>query len=144
MKTFSAKPGQVERRWFLIDLKDQVLGRAASQIANLLRGKTKPTYTPHIDTGDFVIAINADKIKLTGKKLTDKIYYKHSGFIGGLRRSTAEALLKRHPEELITRAVKGMLPHTALGKKILKKFKVYAGSDHPHQAQQAQSYELKY
>ncbi len=143
MKTYSAKTGEVERKWQLIDLKGQVLGRAATQIAKILRGKTKPSYTPHIDTGDFVIAINADQIKLTGNKLIDKKYNKHSGYIGGLKTFSAGELLKRHPEELITLAVKGMIPNTPLGRSMLKKLKVYAGSSHPHEAQKPTVCELK-
>ena len=143
MSTFSAKKGEVPRRWLLVDLKDKVLGRAASQIANILRGKNRPTFTPHSDAGDFVVAINADKIKLTGKKLTDKVYYDHSGFIGGMRIMKAGDLLKRHPEEVITRAVKGMLPKNKLSDQLLKKLKVYAGETHPHTSQQPQALELK-
>jgi large subunit ribosomal protein L13 len=142
MKSYSAKKGEVPRKWVLVDLKGKVLGRAASQIANILRGKTKPTFTPHIDTGDFVVVINAADVKLTGKKLTDKIYHDHSGYIGGMKEKSAGELLKRHPEELITRAVKGMLPHTALSKKLMKKLKVYAGELHPHTAQEPQIYNL--
>ncbi|MFO1519386.1 MAG: 50S ribosomal protein L13 [bacterium] len=144
MKTFSAKTGEVERKWKLIDLNGKTLGRAASQIASILRGKDKPTYTPHGDVGDFVVAINAEKIKLTGKKLTDKKYYDHSGYIGGMKIKSAGELLKRHPEELITRAVKGMLPHNTLSEKLIKKLKVYAGEGHPHASQQPQVHELKF
>ena len=142
MSTYNAKPNEIKKEWLLIDLKGKVLGRAASQIAKILRGKTKPVYTPHVDTGDFVVVINAGEVKLTGKKLTDKIYYKHSGYIGGLKEFTAGALLKRKPEELITRAVRGMIPHTALGKQMMKKLKVYAGAEHPHIAQQPKVFEL--
>jgi len=123
------------RKWVLIDLKGQVLGRAASQIAMILRGKNRATFTPHEDTGDFVVAINAGDVKLTGNKNLQKIYYNHSGYIGGMKETTAEALRKRHPEDLIYRAVKGMLPKTFLGKKQLKKLKIYAGEAHPHAAQ---------
>jgi large subunit ribosomal protein L13 len=143
MSTYNAKKGDVPRRWLLIDLKDKVLGRAASQIANILRGKNRPTYTPHADAGDFVVAINADKIKLTGNKLTDKKYHDHSGYIGGMKILSAGALLKRHPEELITRAVKGMLPDNRLSDQLLKKLKVYAGEKHPHAAQLPQAHELR-
>ncbi len=142
MKTYSAKKNEIKKEWVLIDLKGKVLGRAATQIARILRGKTKTTYTPHVDTGDFVVIINAAEVKLTGKKLTDKIYYKHSGYIGGLKEYSAEEMLKRKPEELIVRAVKGMLPHTALSKQILKKLKVYPGAEHPHIAQQPKAFEL--
>ena len=143
MSTYSAKKGEVPRRWLLIDLKDKVLGRAASEIANILRGKNRPTYTPHTDAGDFVVAINAEKIKLTGKKLTDKKYYNHTGYIGGMKIVSAGALLKRHPEEVITRAVKGMLPGNRLSEQLMKKLKVYIGESHPHASQQPQAYELR-
>ena len=142
MKTYSAKTNEIKKEWLLIDLKGKVLGRAASQIAKILRGKTKPVYTPHIDTGDFVIVVNAAQVRLTGKKLTDKIYYKHTGYIGGLKEFSAGELLRRNPDELITRAVKGMLPHTALSKQMMKKLKVYAGAEHPHIAQQPKVFEL--
>lgn len=131
------------RKWVLIDLKGQVLGRAASQIAMILRGKTKANFTPHQDTGDFVVAINAGEVKLTGNKLLQKIYVHHSGYIGGLKEFTAEGLLKRHPEDLIYRAVKGMLPKTFLGKAQLKKLKIYAGSNHPHAAQTPEIHTLR-
>jgi large subunit ribosomal protein L13 len=143
MKSFIAKTGEVPKKWVLIDLKGKVLGRAASQIADILRGKTKPTYTPHNDSGDFVVVINASQVKLTGNKLVDKKYHFHSTYIGGMKEISAGHLLERSPERLITLAVKGMLPHTALGKKVLKKLKVYAGGVHPHVAQQPQTVELK-
>jgi len=143
MSTYSAKKGEVPRRWLLIDLNGKVLGRAASQIANILRGKNRPTYTPHTDAGDFVVAINAEKIKITGNKLVAKKYYDHSGYIGGMKITSAGALLKRHPEEVITRAVKGMLPHNRLSEQLMKKLKVYVGDQHPHASQQPQSYTLK-
>lgn len=135
-KSYSAKPGDVERQWFVVDLEGQVLGRAATQIAMILRGKTKPTYTPHVDTGDFVIAVNADKVKLTGRKLTDKMYYRHSGYIGSLKSNTAGELLATHPDRVLRSAVRGMLPKNTLGRALLKKLKIYAGPDHPHAAQQ--------
>ena len=135
MKTFSAKPGQVERGWYIVDLQDQILGRAASEIAKVLRGKHKPTYTAHEDVGDFVIVINAEKVKLTGRKVDDKIYYRHSGYPGGLKSTNAKTLLDRNPETLIKNAVRGMLPKTKLGKQMIRKLKVYAGGEHPHQAQ---------
>ncbi len=144
MKTYCPKPNEVKRNWVIIDLKDKVLGRAATQIANILRGKNKPVFTPHVDTGDFVVLINADKIKLTGNKLRDKEYYDHSGYIGGLKTKSAGELLKRHPQELITRAVKRMLPPTRLGRQQLKKLKVYVGETHPHVAQTPRAYELPY
>jgi len=142
MKTFSAKPGEIERKWVLIDLKDKVLGRAATQIVNILRGKTKPTYTPHVDTGDFVVVINAAQVKLTGNKLKEKKYYQHSGYIGGMKEIPAEAMLKKHPEDLITIAVKRMLPPNRLSRQLLKKLKVYAGEIHPHTSQQPQVLEI--
>lgn len=143
MKTFSAKAEEVKRNWVIVDLKDKVLGRAATQIANILRGKNKPTFTPHVDTGDFVVVINAEKVKLTGNKLRDKVYYKHTGYIGGMKIRTAGEILKRHPEELITHAVEGMLPGNRLSRQQIKKLKVYVGETHPHAAQVPQVYELK-
>ncbi len=142
MKTFSAKPGEIERKWVLIDLKDKVLGRAATQIVNILRGKTKPTYTPHVDTGDFVVVINAAQVKLTGNKLKEKMYYQHSGYIGGMKVIPAESLLNKHPEDLITLAVKRMLPPNRLSRQLLKKLKVYAGELHPHESQNPQALEI--
>lgn len=126
---------QTDRKWYLIDLKGQVLGRAASRIARVLRGKNKVTFTPHDDTGDFVVVINAKDIKLTGNKMRDKVYRHHTGYIGGMKTYTAERLMARKPETLILRAVKGMLPKTHLGKKLLKKLKIYSGAAHPHAAQ---------
>ena len=143
MKTYTPKPFEEKRNWLIIDLKDKVLGRAATQIADILRGKNKPVFTPHVDTGDFVVLINADKIKLTGNKLRDKKYYNHTGFIGGMKVKSAEELLKRHPEQLISRAVEGMLPATRLGRQQIKKLKVYAGETHPHESQTPQVYELR-
>jgi len=143
MKTYSPKTHEVKRNWIIIDLKDKVLGRAATQIADILRGKNKPVFTPHVDTGDFVVVINADKIKLTGNKLRDKKYHDHSGYIGGMKIKSAEELLKRHPEELISRAVEGMLPSTRLSRQQIKKLKVYAGEVHPHTSQTPQAYELR-
>ena len=135
MGTYYAKPGEVEREWVLIDATDQVLGRLASHTAQILKGKLKPQYTPHVDTGDFVVIINADKIKVTGAKATDKVYYRHSGYIGGLKKETFARAMERHPERVIERAVRGMLPKNTLGRAMGKKLKVYAGPDHPHQAQ---------
>lgn len=132
--TISAKEPKT-RGWVLVDLTDQSLGRVASKIANIIRGRNRASFTPHVDTGDFVIAINASKVKLTGNKLTDKMYYWHSKYMGGLREMTAEKLLIKHPEEIITRAVKGMLPHNYLSEKVMKKLKVYSGSEHPYKAQ---------
>ena len=142
MKTFSAKKEDVTREWWVIDLEGQTVGRAAAQIATLLRGKHKPIYTPHVDTGDFVICINADKVVFTGNKLADKSYHRHSGYPGGLKSITAGELLERRPENVITYAVQGMLPKNKLGTAMLKKLKVYAGSEHPHQAQQPKPYEV--
>jgi len=141
-KTWVAKPKEVEGRWWLVDAKGKVLGRLASQIAKILMGKHKPEYTPHVDTGDYVVVINADKVVLTGKKWKEKIYYWHTGWPGGLRQMTAEEMLKKHPERLIYLAVKRMLPKNKLGRKMLKKLKVYAGDSHPHQAQKPQPLEL--
>ena len=135
-KTYSAKPSEVVRKWFVVDLEGQVLGRAATEIATILRGKHKPTFTPHIDTGDFVIAINADKIKLTGKKLTDKKYYRHSGYIGKLKSNTAGEVMDSNPDRVLRAAVQGMLPKNTLGRAQLKKLKIYSGAEHPHEAQQ--------
>lgn len=135
MKTFQAKNKTVIRNWHLLNLDGIVLGRAATQIANILRGKNKPQFTPHVDTGDFVVALNADKIKFTGKKLEDKIYYSHSGYPGGLTEQTAMLLMKKNPEKLIKKAVQGMLPKSILGRGLLSKLKIYRGSEHPHEAQ---------
>jgi len=135
MKTFSAKKNEVERKWYLIDANGKILGRLASEIAVRLRGKHNPIYTPHIDTGDFVIVINAEKVLLTGKKLKQKVYYRHSGYPGGLKSTTAEKLQQKKPEDLISLVVKGMLPKNSLGRSMIKKLKIYAGEEHPHQAQ---------
>jgi len=135
MKTFSAKKEEVQRKWYLIDAEDKVLGRMASKIAERLRGKHKPIYTPHVDTGDFIIVTNADKVLLTGKKLKQKIYYRHSGYPGGLKSITTEELKQKKPEELIRLVVKGMLPKNRLGRQMIRKLKVHAGAEHPHQAQ---------
>ena len=143
MKTFQANKEEADRKWLVIDLKDKVLGRAATQIADLLRGKHKPTFTPHADAGDFVVVVNAEKVKLTGNKLLAKEYNFHSGYIGGLKTFTAEEMLKRRPTDLITLAVKGMLPKNQLSLSLIKKLKVYVGESHPHSAQAPQSYELK-
>ncbi|RLB04524.1 MAG: 50S ribosomal protein L13 [Deltaproteobacteria bacterium] len=142
MKTFHARKEDVEKKWYLVDAEGRVLGRLAAEVAKILRGKHKPIFSPHVDTGDFVIVVNAQKIKLTGNKLKNKVYYRHSGYPGGLKATTAEKLLTKKPEELIKRAVKGMLPKNRLGRKIFKKLKVYAGPDHPHQAQQPEPLEV--
>ena len=135
MKTYYAKPLEVEREWVLIDATDQVLGRVASVAAQILKGKHKPQYTPHVDTGDFVVVINADKIKVTGAKAASKVYYRHSGYVGGLKSETFEEAMKKHPERVIEHAVKGMLPKNTLGRAMGKKLKVYVGPEHPHAAQ---------
>ena len=142
MKTYSAKPGEVERRWYLVDADGQTLGRLATRIAATLRGKDKPQYTPHVDTGDFVVVVNAEKIAVTGKKLDDKMYYRHSGYPGGLRTRTLREQLARRPEEVLRKAVKGMLPRNRLARAQLTKLKIYAGPEHPHAAQKPQPYEL--
>jgi large subunit ribosomal protein L13 len=136
MKTYSAKQGEVAREWYLVDAEGQTLGRLATRIADTLRGKRKPQYTPHVDTGDFVVVVNAEKIAVTGKKLDDKIYYRHSGYPGGLRERSLREELDRVPTEVIRRAVKGMLPRNRLGRRQLTKLKVYAGPEHPHAAQE--------
>ncbi|MFD3684641.1 50S ribosomal protein L13 [Nocardiopsis sp. NPDC058631] len=136
MRTYSPKPSDVQRQWHVVDATDLVLGRMASQVATLLRGKHKPYYAPHIDTGDFVIVVNADKVALTGKKLEQKKAYRHSGYPGGLRAVAYVDLLENNPERAIEKAIKGMLPKGSLGRQMAKKLKVYAGAEHPHQAQQ--------
>jgi large subunit ribosomal protein L13 len=135
MKTYSAKPGEIERRWYVVDAEGQNLGRLATRIADTLRGKGKPQYTPHIDTGDFVVVVNAEKVSVTGKKLEQKIYYRHSGYPGGLRQRTLAEQLERRPTEVLRKAVKGMLPRNRLARQQLLKLKVYAGPEHPHAAQ---------
>ncbi len=141
-KTFSAKPHEVERAWLLIDAEDQVVGRLASRAAHLLRGKHKPSFTPHVDTGDFVIVINAEKARFTGQKEMQKEYFQYSGYPGGERTTTPEVMRRRRPTFLIENAVKGMLPRGPLGRKMLKKLKVYAGPEHPHSAQQPKTMNL--
>jgi large subunit ribosomal protein L13 len=138
-----AKPGEVERKWYVVDAKGKTLGRLASEVAALLRGKHKPQYTPHVDTGDFVIVINAKEVQLTGKKLANKIYYRHSGWPGGLKKTTAADMRNTRPERMIELAVKGMLPKTSLGRRQLRKLKVYAGPEHPHQALKPEVWELR-
>ncbi|HZR90874.1 MAG TPA: 50S ribosomal protein L13 [Gaiellaceae bacterium] len=135
MKTWNAKPGDVERRWRLVDAEGETLGRLATRVADALRGKGKPQYTPHVDTGDFVVVVNAEKIAVTGKKLDEKRYYRHSGYPGGLRSRSLREQLERRPEEVLRRAVKGMLPRNRLGRAQLRKLKIYAGPEHPHAAQ---------
>ena len=135
MKTYSAKPREIEQAWRLVDADGRTLGRLATEIADVLRGKHKPVYTPHVDTGDFVVVVNAEKVRVTGKKLEQKIYYRHSGYPGGLRQRTLAEQLERRPEEVIRRAVRGMLPKNKLAAAQLRKLKVYAGPEHPHAAQ---------
>ena len=143
MKTYVATPATAERNWFVVDATGLTLGRLATRIADTLRGKRKPEYTPHIDTGDFVIVVNAEKIAVTGDKRTEKLYHRHSGYPGGLKTRTLQDMLDRRPEEVIRLAVKGMLPRNRLARKQLTKLKVYAGPDHPHQAQQPQPMETE-
>ena len=142
MKTFSANAATVERTWYVIDAKSQVLGRLASEIARRLRGKHKPQYTPHVDTGDYIVVVNAEMVKVTGRKATDKVYYSHSGYPGGIKSITFEKLLKKAPEQVIEKAVKGMLPKGPLGRAMFRKLKVYAGPEHKHAAQQPQKLEI--
>ena len=142
MKTYVANANDRERNWLVVDATGQTLGRLATQIADTLRGKRKPTYTPHVDTGDFVVVINAEKIAVTGNKRADKMYYRHSGYPGGLKTRTLNDMLERRPEEVLRLAVKGMLPRNRLARKQLTKLKIYAGSEHPHQAQKPQPMEL--
>lgn len=136
MKTFSAKKEEVVHNWYLIDVEDKIVGRVATRIADILRGKNKPTFTPHVDTGDFVVVVNAKKVRFSGNKLKDKCYYSYSGYPGGLKVKTAETLLAKKPEEVIIHAVRGMLPKNRLGRQMIKKLKVYPDSSHPHEAQQ--------
>ena len=143
MKTFSAKPLEVTRKWYVIDAEGETLGRLAVVAANILRGKNKPQYTPNVDTGDFVIVINADKVTVSGKKETDKLYRSHSGYPGGFKEISFKAMMDKVPERAIEKAVRGMLPHNTLGDEQFQKLKVYAGSEHPHAAQKPEIYELK-
>ena len=143
MKTWNAKPGEVARRWYVVDAEGQTLGRLASQIADTLRGKGKPEYTPHVDTGDFVVVVNAEKVAVTGKKLDEKLYRRHSGYPGGLRTRTLREELERRPTEVIRTAVKGMLPRNRLARQQLTKLKIYAGPEHPHGAQAPEQIKLE-
>jgi len=143
MKTYHAKPGEVTREWWLVDAAGKPLGRVASKIASVIRGKHKPEFTPSTDTGDFVIVINADKVVVTGNKPEQKMYYRHSGYPGGLKSESYAHLQARRPEEIVRRAVRGMLPHTKLGRAQLRKLKVYAGAEHPHEAQAPEPLEIK-
>ncbi|XQM00778.1 50S ribosomal protein L13 [Slackia exigua] len=143
VKTYYAKPQEVEREWVLIDATDQVLGRVATKAATILKGKNKPQYTPHVDTGDFVIIINAEKIRVTGTKVTSKEYYRHSGHPGGLKKETFQEAMEKHPERVIEHAVKGMLPKNTLGRAMGMKLKVYAGAEHPHAAQKPREIKIE-
>ena len=140
--TYTPKAGEIKRKWRIVDAENKVLGRIATEIADMLRGKDKPTFAPHMDTGDFVVVVNAEKVRLTGKKLADKVYYRHSGYPGGLTGITAGELLEKKPEQLLISAVNGMLPKNKLRKVFLRKLKVYTGSEHPHQAQQPEAVKL--
>lgn len=142
MKTFSAKPQNVEHNWLLLDAEGQTLGRMATEIATRLRGKHKPEYTPHVDTGDYIVVVNAEKVRVTGNKAKAKMYHHHTGFPGGLKSFSFEKLIERSPERVLKLAVKGMLPRTPLGRAMFKKLKVYAGNEHPHAAQQPQTLQL--
>ncbi len=141
-KTLSAKPHEIERTWYVVDAEGKTLGRLATEVARILRGKHKPIYTPHVDTGDYVIVINADKVRVTGNRLDQKMYYRHSGYMGGLKTVSLRRMLETHPERVIEHAVKGMLPKNRLGRQMYKKLKVYASPEHPHQAQKPQPLEL--
>lgn len=142
MKTLSAKPESVKRDWYVVDAAGKTLGRLSSEIASRLRGKHKPEYTPHVDTGDYIVVVNAEKIAVTGKKTSDKMYHKHTGYIGGLKTISFDKLIVKAPEQVIEIAVKGMLPKGPLGREMFKKLKVYAGENHPHAAQQPQALEI--
>ncbi len=144
IKTYTPRQDDIQREWFVIDAKDQTLGRLATQVAVLLRGKHKPIFAPHMDVGDFVIIVNADKIRVTGDKLDQKVYYRHSGYPGGIKSRTLREQLDRYPDRVIRTAVRGMLPKNSLGRAMIKKLKIYAGDKHPHQAQQPKAYELKH
>ena len=143
MKTYSAKPGDIQRKWFLVDAEGVVLGRLASIVATRLRGKHKPMYTPHMDCGDHIVIINAEKVQMTGNKHTDKTYYRHTGYPGGIRSTTAGKILTgKHPERVVEKAVQRMIPKGPLGRQVLRKLKVYAGSEHPHEAQQPEALDI--
>ena len=142
MKSFMASPSTVERKWYVVDAEGKTVGRLASEVANVLRGKNKPTYTPHIDTGDYVIVVNAEKIQVTGKKLDQKIYYHHSEYVGGMKEATLREMMQKKPEFVITHAVKGMLPKGPLGRQMLKKLHVYAGPEHNHAAQKPETLDI--
>lgn len=138
-----ATPSTIERKWYVVDAEGQTLGRLATTVATVLRGKHKPTYTPHLDTGDYVIVVNADKVKLTGRKETQKMYYRFTGYVGNLKKISYKTMMEKHPDRIIQIAVKGMIPHNVLGRQVLDKLHVYAGSEHPHQAQKPEVLEIK-
>ena len=142
MKSFMANPSNIERKWFVVDATDKTLGRLAAEVAKVLRGTPKPTFTPHMDTGDNVIIINADKVKLTGKKLTQKVYFRHSGYLGGDKYTLAKDMLEKNPTRMVEFAVRGMIPKNRLGEQIFKKLHVYAGAEHPHAAQMPEALEI--
>ena len=142
MKTFSAKKHDIDRNWYLVDAQNKTLGRLSTEIAHRLCGKHKPTYTPHVDTGDYIVVVNASKIRVTGKKMTDKVYYKHSGYIGNLKSENLETMLEKYPEKVLMKSVRGMLPKSKLGRAMIKKLKVFAGTEHAHIAQQPEPLEL--
>ena len=142
MKTFSAKSHDIDRSWYLVDAQNKTLGRLSTEIANRLRGKHKPIYTPHVDTGDYIVVVNASKIRVTGKKMTDKVYYKHTGYIGNLKSENLETMLEKYPERVLMKSVRGMLPKSKLGRAMIKKLRVFAGPEHAHIAQHPQPLEL--
>lgn len=142
MSTFMAKKEEVKRDWYVIDATDKPLGRLASKVAMILRGKHKPIFTPHVDTGDYVIIVNADKVILTGKKMDNKMYYNHSGYPGGIKQQNFRSFMQKSPEKVVYKAIWGMIPHNALGRKVIKKLKIYSGPQHPHEAQEPQSLTL--
>ena len=142
MKTFSAKHHDIDRNWYLVDAQNKTLGRLSTEIANRLRGKHKPIYTPHVDTGDYIVVVNASKIRVTGKKMTDKVYYKHTGYIGNLKSENLETMLEKYPEKVLMKSVRGMLPKSKLGRAMIKKLRVFSGPDHTHIAQEPEPLEL--
>ena len=142
MKTFSAKNHDIDRNWYLVDAQNKTLGRLSTEIASRLRGKHKPIYTPHVDTGDYIVVVNASKIRVTGKKMTDKVYYKHTGYIGNLKSENLETMLEKYPEKVLMKSVRGMLPKSKLGRAMIKKLRVFAGPEHTHIAQQPESLRL--
>lgn len=143
MKTYMARPGTVDRKWYVVDAEGQTLGRLASEIAKILRGKNKPAYTPHVDTGDFVVVVNAEKIQVSGRKAEQRLFRRHTGYPGGLREVSYEQMLARKPDEILRKAVYGMMPRTRLARKQFKKLKIYAGPEHPHEAQSPEPYEVR-